>query len=107
MGDSEQSCLRQNEITEVIETIDINKPDDVEVDEEEMQRYNFLFESSKEMYPDVCTYLIHMAVLEQIAEEKGVIPDEQNIEKLRAKYDNNLDEYDSIALKNFDDEEQE
>ena len=94
----------ENKITEVIETIDINKPDDIEVDEEEMQRYNFLFESSKEMYPDVCTYLIHMAVLEQIAEEKGVIPDEQNIEKLRAKYDNNLDEYDSIALKNFDDE---
>ena len=97
----------ENNITEVIETIDINKPDDIEVDEEEMQRYNFLFESSKEMYPDVCTYLIHMAVLEQIAEEKGVIPDEQNIEKLRAKYDNNLDEYDSIALKNFDDKEQE
>ena len=48
-----QYLSAKNKITEVIETIDINKPDDVEVDEEEMQRYNFLFESSKEMYPDV------------------------------------------------------
>ena len=77
---------------------------DNDVSPEELERYNFLMETSKELYPGVCHYFIHTCVIEQIQEEKGIILDPKNVEELRSKYDNNI-EYNSMELKNFDDDE--
>lgn len=83
-----------------IETLNLT---DNEVSTEELERYNFLMETSKELYPGVCHYFIHTCVIEQIQEEKGIEIDSKNIEELRSKYDNNL-VYETIDIKNFDDE---
>ena len=83
-----------------VETLNLT---DNEVSTEELERYNFLMETSKELYPGVCHYFIHTCVIEQIQEEKGIEIDSKNIEELRSKYDNNL-VYETIDIKNFDDE---
>lgn len=92
---------QKNELEPKIETLNLA---DNEVSPEELERYNFLMETSKELYPGVCHYFIHTCVVEQIQEEKGHISDPKHIEELRNKYDNNL-EYNSIELKNFDNDE--
>ena len=84
-----------------VETLNITEQNDVSP--EELERYNFLMETSKELYPGVCHYFIHTCVIEQIQEEKGYTLDPEHIEEIRSRYDNNL-EYNSIELKNFDDE---
>ena len=84
-----------------VETLNLTEQNDVSP--EELERYNFLMETSKELYPGVCHYFIHTCVIEQIQEEKGIELDPKNVEELRSKYDNNL-EYSSMEIKNFDDE---
>lgn len=84
-----------------VETLNLT---DNEVSPEELERYNFLMETSKELYPGVCHYFIHTCVIEQIQEEKGIEIDSKNVEDLRDKYDNNL-LYETIDIKNFDDDE--
>lgn len=84
-----------------VETLNLSEQNDVSP--EELERYNFLMETSKELYPGVCHYFIHTCVIEQIQEEKGLESDPKNVEELRSKYDNNL-EYASMEIKNFDDE---
>lgn len=85
-----------------VETLNLSEQNDVSP--EELERYNFLMETSKELYPGVCHYFIHTCVIEQIQEEKGLESDPKNVEELRSKYDNNL-EYASMEIKNFDDDE--
>lgn len=98
------------ELEKKIEHLDIDEATlDIDVEQndvspEELERYNFLMETSKELYPGVCHYFIHTCVIEQIQEEKGVILDPKNVEEIRNRYDNNL-EYNSMELKNFDDDE--
>ena len=84
-----------------IETLNLTEQNDVSP--EELERYNFLMETSKELYPGVCHYFIHTCVIEQIQEEKGIELDPKNVEELRDKYDNNL-LYETMEIKNFDDE---
>jgi hypothetical protein len=83
------------------ETLNLTEQNDVSP--EELERYNFLMETSKELYPGVCHYFIHTCVIEQIQEEKGIEINPKNVEEIRDKYDNNL-EYASMEIKNFDDE---
>ena len=85
-----------------VETLNLTEQNDVSP--EELERYNFLMETSKELYPGVCHYFIHTCVIEQIQEEKGIEIDPKNVEEIRDKYDNNL-EYASMEIKNFDDDE--
>ena len=89
---------QKNELEPKIETLNLT---DNEVSPEELERYNFLMETSKELYPGVCHYFIHTCVIEQIQEEKGIEIDPKNVEEIRDKYDNNL-EYASMEIKNFD-----
>ena len=84
-----------------VETLNLSEQNDVSP--EELERYNFLMETSKELYPGVCHYFIHTCVIEQIQEEKGIEIDPKNVEEIRDKYDNNL-EYASMEIRNFDDE---
>lgn len=84
-----------------VETLNLTEQNDVSP--EELERYNFLMETSKELYPGVCHYFIHTCVIEQIQEEKGIELDPKNVEELRDKYDNNL-LYETMEIKNFDDE---
>jgi hypothetical protein len=84
-----------------VETLNLTEQNDVS--QEELERYNFLMETSKELYPGVCHYFIHTCVIEQIQEEKGIEINPKNVEEIRDKYDNNL-EYASMEIKNFDDE---
>jgi hypothetical protein len=84
-----------------VETLNLTEQNDVSP--EELERYNFLMETSKELYPGVCHYFIHTCVIEQIQEEKGIEINPKNVEEIRDKYDNNL-EYASMEIKNFDDE---
>ena len=84
-----------------VETLNLTEQNDVSP--EELERYNFLMETSKELYPGVCHYFIHTCVIEQIQEEKGIEIDPKNVEEIRDKYYNNL-EYASMEIKNFDDE---
>jgi hypothetical protein len=84
-----------------VETLNLSQQNDVSP--EELERYNFLMETSKELYPGVCHYFIHTCVIEQIQEEKGIDINPINVEELRDKYDNNL-EYASMEIQNFDDE---
>lgn len=85
-----------------VETLNLTQQNDVSP--EELERYNFLMETSKELYPGVCHYFIHTCVIEQIQEEKGIEIDPKNVEEIRDKYDNNL-EYASMEIRNFDDDE--
>ena len=74
----------KNEIEpKMLETLDLRETD---LEETEQERYDFLFESAKIDNPGVCTYLIHMCVLEQIAEEKNQIPTEEQIQEIADKY---------------------
>lgn len=93
----------QNKIEHLDNDIETLNLTDNEVSPEELERYNFLMETSKELYPGVCHYFIHTCVVEQIQEEKGIKLDPKNVEELRAKYDNNL-QYTSMEIKNFDEE---
>ena len=85
-----------------VETLNLTEQNDVSP--EELERYNFLMETSKELYPGVCHFFIHTCVIEQIQEEKGIEIEPKTIEELRTVYDNNL-EYASMEIKNFDDDE--
>ena len=85
-----------------VETLNLSEQN--EVSPEELERYNFLMETSKELYPGVCHFFIHTCVIEQIQEEKGIEIEPKTIEELRTVYDNNL-EYASMEIKNFDDDE--
>lgn len=85
-----------------VETLNLTEQNDVSP--QELERYNFLMETSKELYPGVCHYFIHTCVIEQIQEEKGIEIDPKSVEEIRDKYDNNL-EYASMEIRNFDDDE--
>ena len=73
---------QKNEIEpKMLETLDL-----IDLEETEQERYDFLFETAKAENPGVCTYLIHMCVLEQIAEEKNKLPTEEQIKEVADKY---------------------
>jgi hypothetical protein len=79
-----------------------------DVNSEDKERYDFLFETSKAENPGVCTYIIHMACVEQIAIEKDELPTEEQIQEVAQKYKSKpgRDElYENlISFKSFDDE---
>jgi len=91
----------KNEID--VATLNLSENNEALVSPEELERYNFLMETSKELYPGVCHFFIHTCVIEQIQEEKGIEIDPKTIEELRTVYDNNL-EYNSMEIQNFDEE---
>lgn len=75
---------QKNEIEpKMLETLDLREND---LEETEQERYDFLFETAKAENPGVCTYIIHMAVLEQIAEEKNQLPTDEQIKEVAEKY---------------------
>lgn len=75
---------QKNEIEpKMLETLDLREND---LEETEQERYDFLFETAKAENPGVCTYIIHMAVLEQIAEEKDKLPTDEQIKEVAEKY---------------------
>lgn len=75
---------QKNEIEpKMLETLDLRETD---LEETEQERYDFLFETAKAENPGVCTYIIHMAVLEQIAEEKNQLPTDEQIKEVAEKY---------------------
>ncbi len=107
--ESKNEIYPATELEKKIEHLDIdvetlNLSEQNEVSPEELERYNFLMETSKELYPGVCHFFIHTCVIEQIQEEKGIEIEPKTIEELRTVYDNNL-EYASMEIKNFDDDE--
>lgn len=75
---------------------------------DDKERYDFLFENAKAENPGVCTYIIHMACVEQIAIEKDELPTEEQIQEVAQKYKSKpgRDElYENlISFKSFDDE---
>jgi len=79
-----------------------------DVNSQDKERYDFLFETSKAENPGVCTYIIHMACVEQIAIEKDELPTEEQIQEVAQKYKSypGRDElYENlISFKSFDDE---
>jgi len=79
-----------------------------DVNSEDKERYDFLFENAKAENPGVCTYIIHMACVEQIAIEKDELPTEEQIQEVAQKYKSKpgRDElYENlISFKSFDDE---
>jgi hypothetical protein len=79
-----------------------------DINSEDKERYDFLFETSKAENPGVCTYIIHMACVEQIAIEKDELPTEEQIQEVAQKYKSKpgRDElYENlISFKSFDDE---
>lgn len=85
---------------EMLESLDLEETD--------QERYDFLFETAKSENPGICTYIIHMAVLEQIAEEKNELPTDEQIKEVAEKYLSKpgRDEvYDNlISIKTYDDE---
>jgi len=89
----------KNEIEpEMLESLDLEETD--------QERYDFLFETAKSENPGICTYIIHMAVLEQIAEEKNELPTDEQIKEVSEKYQSKpgRDEvYDNlISIKTYD-----
>ena len=90
-----------------------NQTNNLEVNSElysdqDKERYDFLFENAKAENPGVCTYIIHMACVEQIAIEKDELPTEEQIQEVAQKYKSKpgRDElYENlISFKSFDDE---
>lgn len=75
-------------INEEEEIIDLSK-DQLSIQENEQERYDYLYAQSIEMFPDVSPWLIHISVLDQIREEQGQdeITDEQ-LKELAEKYKN-------------------
>jgi len=73
------------------EIIDLSEElnDQLKIKEEDQERYDFLYQQSMEMFPEVSSWIIHISVLDQIREEKGEdeITDEQ-LQELAEKYKN-------------------
>ncbi len=73
------------------EIIDLSEElnDQLKIKEEDQERYDFLYQQSMEMFPEVSPWIIHISVLDQIREEKGEdeITDEQ-LQELAEKYKN-------------------
>ena len=70
------------------EIIDLSE-DQLKIKEEDQERYDFLYQQSMEMFPEVSPWIIHISVLDQIREEKGEdeITDEE-LKDLAEKYKN-------------------
>jgi hypothetical protein len=94
---------QKNEIEPII-----NQTNNLDITDEDQERYDFLFETAKTENPGVCTYLIHMCCVEQIAEEKNELPTDEQINEIAEKYKSKPghdEEYNNmISFQKFDDE---